>query len=216
MHELRCEFLESFVYLNQVLIPMNFESSSTSRRPSLRMFIVELIGSLFLVSLLSMSPVVGQEESSSKPTSQTESNESQKTLTQKTLIETILTEQTKAWNEGDLEKFMQTYWRSEKLTFSSGGKTTYGWEATLDNYKRSYPTVEKMGKLHFDGLEISMIESKSALVLGNFHLTLSDDSKVDGNFSLVVKKMDEGWKIIHDHSSGLDEKFKKKKDKKKD
>ena len=94
------------------------------------------------------------------------------------------------------------------------GKTTYGWQATLDNYKRSYPTVEKMGKLHFDGLEISMIESNSALVLGDFHLTLKDDSKSDGNFSLVVKKFEEDWKIIHDHSSGLDERFKEKDDKK--
>jgi ketosteroid isomerase-like protein len=97
------------------------------------------------------------------------------------------------------------------LTFSSGGKTTYGWQSTLDNYKKSYPTPEKMGQLHFDELEISMIEAKSALVLGKWHLRMKNELKRDGNFSLVVKKFDSGWKIIHDHSSSLETKESQKK-----
>ena len=108
-----------------------------------------------------------------------------------------------AWNEGDLKKFMQMYWKSDKLTFSSSGKTTHGWQPTLDNYKKSYSPPKEMGKLHFDELKIMMIESKSALVLGNWHLKMKDDTKLDGNFSLVVKQFDDGWKIIHDHSSTL-------------
>jgi ketosteroid isomerase-like protein len=121
-----------------------------------------------------------------------------------TEIESILKRQTQAWNDGDLETFMQTYWKSDKLTFSSGGKTTYGWQPTLDNYKRGYPSKKAMGKLHFDGLRVSMIESNSALVLGRWHLRMDNSEKKDGNFSLVVKKIDSKWKIIHDHSSSLD------------
>ena len=120
------------------------------------------------------------------------------------LIKSILTEQTKAWNDGDLNKFMETYWKSDKLTFSSGGKTTYGWQATLDNYKRNYAPPKQMGQLHFDGLEVFDIESNSALVLGRWHLKMDDNQRRDGNFSLVVKKLESGWKIIHDHSSSLD------------
>jgi uncharacterized protein (TIGR02246 family) len=118
-------------------------------------------------------------------------------------IREILTAQTKAWNQGDLKQFMGTYWKSENLTFSSGGKTTRGWNATLANYKKSYPTREKMGRLNFDGLEINLVEPSTALVLGNWHLKMSDDSTADGNFSLVIKQMDGKWKIIHDHSSTL-------------
>ena len=118
-------------------------------------------------------------------------------------ILSILSAQVDAWNEGDLKKFMQTYWKSDKLTFSSSGKTTHGWQPTLDNYKKSYSPPKEMGKLHFDELKIMMIESKSALVLGNWHLKMKDDTKLDGNFSLVVKQFDDGWKIIHDHSSTL-------------
>lgn len=121
----------------------------------------------------------------------------------KQAIEAILTEQTAAWNAGDLEKFMNTYLRSESLTFSSGGATTRGWQATLERYKKRYSTPELMGKLRFDQLETTLLEEKSALVLGSWHLTFADTSERHGNFSLVLTKVDNDWRIIHDHSSDL-------------
>ncbi len=124
----------------------------------------------------------------------------------KNKIKSILTAQAGAWNEGNLPKFMETYWKSDKLSFSSGGKTTFGWQGTLDNYIQGYAPPKEMGKLNFDGLQISMIETNSALVLGKWHLKMKNNVKRDGNFSLVVKKMETGWKIIHDHSSELEKK----------
>ena len=120
----------------------------------------------------------------------------------KTEIEMILTRQTKCWNNKDIEGFMATYWRSEDLTFSSGGKTTRGWQATLDRYKAKYPP-EKMGRLSFDNLETTMLGKKAALVLGQWHLNFNEQN-LDGNFSLVLRKIDGNWKIIHDHSSSFD------------
>ena len=116
-------------------------------------------------------------------------------------IKQLLTVQTAAWNKGDLVEFMSTYWKSKKLSFSSGGQTTYGWQATLDRYRKGYAPPKEMGKLHFDHLEVSTIENNSALVLGQWHLKMKDDSVKEGNFSLVLKKIDNQWKIIHDHSS---------------
>jgi len=123
-------------------------------------------------------------------------------------IESLLTEQSKCWNEGDIDGFMQTYWKSDDLTFSGGGKTTRGWQATLDRYKKSYPR-DKMGTLTFDGLEVTMLSEDAALVLGKWHLSIpqkdaKEDTKKDGNFSLVLRKVDQAWKIIHDHSSTLE------------
>ena len=118
-------------------------------------------------------------------------------------LEELLENQVSAWNDGNLVKFMDTYWKSPKLTFSSGGKTNFGWQATLDNYKKAYPTPEKMGKLHFEKLTVSRIEAGSALVLGNWHLRMADGQERDGNFSLVIRKFGERWEIIHDHSSEL-------------
>ena len=133
-------------------------------------------------------------------------------------IEQILTTQAQCWNDGDIEGFMETYWKSENLTFSSGGKTTRGWQATLDNYKKSYPKDE-MGQLTFDGLEVTMLSEEAALVLGKWHLVMAQDEgkpdqAKDGNFSLVLRKMDGAWKIVHDHSSTLEEEKRVEKDSK--
>ena len=117
-------------------------------------------------------------------------------------IESTLTTQMNCWNDEDLEGFMQTYWKSDDLTFSSGGKTTRGWQETLDNYKEGYPSG-KMGQLSFDNLETSILSPEAALVLGQWHLKFPEKNR-DGNFSLVLRKLDDQWKIIHDHSSLLE------------
>ena len=114
-------------------------------------------------------------------------------------IQQLLTDQTKLWNEKDIEGFMQTYWKSKDLTFSSGGSTTRGWQATLDRYKSKYPP-EKMGELRFDNLEVSVLSNDVALVLGTWHLKMKETAP-EGNFSLVLKKLSGEWKIVHDHSS---------------
>ncbi len=119
-------------------------------------------------------------------------------------VKAILTKQVAAWNEGNLEKFMETYWNSPQLTFSGGGKTTRGWQATLDRYKNSYDTPEKMGQLKFDHLQFQQLTPQVALVLGQWHLTRTKDAP-QGNFSLVLKSIDGAWKIVHDHSSTLED-----------
>src|SRR5262245_17727403 len=44
----------------------------------------------------------------------------------------ILRAQADAWNRGDIDGFMAHYWKSEQLTFSSGGETQRGWTATYE------------------------------------------------------------------------------------
>lgn len=116
----------------------------------------------------------------------------------------VLEKQAAAWNEGDLDTYMETYWKSPDLTFSSGGRTTRGWQATLDRYKKSYDTRAKMGHLRFDHLEFQQLADNVALMLGTWHLTRESDAP-HGNFSLVLKQVDGKWKIVHDHSSTLEE-----------
>lgn len=106
------------------------------------------------------------------------------------------------WNQGDLDAFMKVYWKSEQLTFASGGKITRGWQATLDGYKSRYPSQEKLGKLTFGDLEFQGLDQSVMLVLGTWHLERGADS-IGGNFSLVWKKIDDQWLIIHDHTSVL-------------
>jgi len=112
----------------------------------------------------------------------------------------VLSRQAEAWNRGDIDGFMEHYWKSEALTFSSGGQTTRGWKSTKENYQRRYPTQEKMGRLTFSELEITTLGENAALVLGHWRLA-RDESPVGGNFSLVCRKIDGKWVIVHDHTS---------------
>ena len=106
------------------------------------------------------------------------------------------------WNGGDIEGFMRVYWRSPRLSFSSGGKVTRGWQKTLDGYKSRYPDAATMGKLSFSALEVTELGDSAALVLGKWHLERKPPlESVGGNFSLVFRKMDGEWLIIHDHTS---------------
>ena len=112
----------------------------------------------------------------------------------------LLGVQVEAWNEGKLEKFMQTYWDSEKLVFVGSRGPTYGWQATLESYKRGYPDKKTMGHLEFKILDISKIDRNTVFVIGRFELT-REVGDVAGHFTLVIQKKKGKWKIISDHSS---------------
>ncbi len=114
-------------------------------------------------------------------------------------IRSVMTEQSAAWNRGDIDGFMDGYWRSDDLVFVSS-KVTRGWQATLDNYKRSYSTKERMGTLAFTDLEITVLSKDSALVLGSWSLKRANDAP-GGKFTLIFRKFKDGWRVIHDHTS---------------
>ena len=115
-------------------------------------------------------------------------------------IEAVLAKQAEAWNRGDIGGFMEHYWKSDELTFSSGGETTRGWTRTKENYQRRYPTREQMGQLKFTQLEVTALGPAAALVLGRWRLE-RELAPVGGNFSLVMRRIDGQWLIIHDHTS---------------
>jgi hypothetical protein len=121
-------------------------------------------------------------------------------IKEKEEIGSLLDKQIEAWNNGNLEKFMETYWNSEELSFVGSRGPTYGWQATLDNYKKGYPDKASMGKLTFTVLKISKIDKKTVLVIGRFDLT-REIGDLSGHYTLVIQKFKKDWLIISDHSS---------------
>ncbi|WP_212000848.1 DUF4440 domain-containing protein [Chitinophaga sp. HK235] len=115
-------------------------------------------------------------------------------------IEALMAAQTSAWNRGDVTAFMQTYWHSDSLLFIGKNGVTYGWQATLDRYKKSYPDTTAMGKLDFKLLEFKRLAPDIYLVVGKWHLQRSIGD-LQGHFSLTLRKIKGEWKIIADHSS---------------
>ncbi len=119
---------------------------------------------------------------------------------EKLKIESLLAKQVEAWNEGNLEKFMETYWKSERLSFVGSRGPTFGWQQTLDNYKTGYPDKASMGNLKFTILDISKIDKKTIYVIGKFELTREIDN-LSGYYTLVIQRFGKEWLIISDHSS---------------
>lgn len=114
-------------------------------------------------------------------------------------ILSVLKIQENAWNQNDLEGFMQGYWKSDSLKFYGSKGVTKGWQKTLDNYKTGYPSKEYTGTLNFTIDAITKIEENSYYVMGQFHL-VRDVGNANGVFLIIFRKIDGEWKIIADLS----------------
>lgn len=117
-------------------------------------------------------------------------------------IRAVIDTQVEAWNRGDIEAYLDTYIRSPALVFASRGTFSRGWDPLLERYRVSYPQGE-MGTLRIDGVEIHMIGNDDAWLIGSWWLD-KGEATPHGVFTLVLRRTDDGWKIVHDHSSGVD------------
>lgn len=115
-------------------------------------------------------------------------------------ISEVMAQQEDCWNRGNIECFMQGYWNSDSLRFIGKSGVNYGWQATLDNYKRAYPDRATMGKLEFDIMKVEPLGTEHYLVTGKWKLTRETDSP-NGLFTLIWKRFGIDWKIVYDHSS---------------
>ncbi len=119
-------------------------------------------------------------------------------------IRNVLETQRLAWNRGDLDAFMQGYWKSDTIRFAGGDSFRTGWQATLDSYRKGYPNAAAMGQLSFDPLEVREVGPDAAYVFGKWHLTRANEAPEKaphGLFTLLFERKDGLWVITRDHSS---------------
>ena len=115
-------------------------------------------------------------------------------------IRSVLAAQQAAWNRQDLAGFMAGYARGDQTRFASGGDVTRGWQTVFDRYARRYSTAEAMGRLNFSAVEITVLGDDSAVAFGRWELERSAD-RPWGLFTLVFRRLPEGWRVVHDHTS---------------
>lgn len=132
---------------------------------------------------------------STRPPSQADAAATRRAIAQ------VLHTQTAAWNRGDVAGFMQGYWKNDSLVFIGKSGLTYGWQRTLDNYRRSYPDAAAMGQLDFSGLRITPLSPDAAQVLGRWHLARPTQGDLRGHFLLVFRRINGQWVVVADHSS---------------
>lgn len=115
----------------------------------------------------------------------------------------VLDAQVRAWNQGDIRAFMSGYRDSDSTRFVSAKGVTEGYQRVLARYLSAYPTKEKMGELSFGDLNVRLLSSELAIVIGRWNLKRADadGGNAGGYFTLIFQKTADGWKIIHDHTS---------------
>jgi hypothetical protein len=121
-------------------------------------------------------------------------------LAQEKEINNLLEQQRLDWNKGKLEEYMQGYWKSDSLLFVGRSGPDYGWQKTLESYRKFYPDKASMGYLTFDIKKIRRIDKTHAFVLGAWNIKKEND-EAKGFFTLILQKFKDGWKVIVDHSS---------------
>ena len=117
----------------------------------------------------------------------------------KTNLNKQITQLTATWNAGDLDNFLKSYKNAETTHYITSIDTK-GYNNIVAQYKKRFPTHEKMGSLSISHLEINVLSPQYAMVIGKWKVTQKNKS-AGGFFSLLYKKTPHGWKIILDHTS---------------
>ena len=115
-------------------------------------------------------------------------------------IRSVLRAQQEAWNQGDIDGFMNGYARSASTVFISEDSVRRGWETVRARYRQKYSDRAKMGTLSFSDIEINLLSSDAAVVLGRWRLERAKD-RPHGRFTLIFRRLPRGWRIVHDHTS---------------
>lgn len=117
-------------------------------------------------------------------------------------IKTLLDTQVGCWNKKDLNGFLLPYWHDPGVVFQSGGTRSDGFEALRTRYRNRYQAEgREMGRLEFEGVEVIVLGPDAAVSRGRWKLTMSDGKISGGLFTLILRKLPEGWRIVHDHTS---------------
>ena len=116
-------------------------------------------------------------------------------------VASVMERQQYAWNHGDLEGFMQGYWKSDSLMFIGKSGVTRGHAATLSRYKTGYPDIEAMGKLSFTNVQWLALGSDHGWLLGQWKLERLDGEASGGMYTLLWRRHKGTWVIVADHSS---------------
>jgi hypothetical protein len=116
-------------------------------------------------------------------------------------IRELLIMQQQAWNDGNIEKFMEGYHHDSGMQFIGAKGVRYGWLATLNAYKNHYPDKAAMGMLYFDIDTIELLDKAAEIghVNGRWKLIRAKDTPA-GHFSLITRRISGKHKIIIDHT----------------
>jgi uncharacterized protein (TIGR02246 family) len=105
-----------------------------------------------------------------------------------------------AWNRGDLDGYLASYWDSSKTLWVSSGSLTRGKDAIVAAYKARFSTSRPMGNLTVGELEIEVLTPMDAIAFGRWTLVV-DNQASEGFFTVQLRNVEGTWLFVADHSS---------------
>lgn len=106
-----------------------------------------------------------------------------------------------AWNKGDLDKFMDDYAPDTSTTFVGSKGILRGRSAIKQAYAPRFGPGGVRDSLSFENIEVDELSADAVHVIAYYRLMRKDSTIARGPTSLVMRKRDGRWKIVHDHSS---------------
>ena len=116
-------------------------------------------------------------------------------------IEAMMSRSAAAWTRGDLDAFMRDYLPGERTTYVTSRGLVRGPEQIRARYAPRFAPGALHDSLSFEGIEVDPLAPGVAHVVAWYVLTRADSLVARGPTSLVMLRTEDGWKIVHDHSS---------------
>lgn len=106
-----------------------------------------------------------------------------------------------AWNRGDLDAFVADYLPSEGTTFVGSKGVVRGPSAIRERYAARFAPGGTRDSLSFEFVEVDLLAPDVANTIAFYVLARGDSVVARGPTSLVMRRVNGRWKIVHDHSS---------------
>lgn len=120
-------------------------------------------------------------------------------------VDSLLTASARSWNAGDLAGFMRWYRADGATTYIGSTGLIHGRDAISDRYAPLFEPGASRDSLRFENLETRPIGPGLGLATANYVLFRGDSTSAYGIFTLIVQQTPDGWRIVHDHSSALEQ-----------
>jgi len=109
------------------------------------------------------------------------------------------------WNRGDLDAFMSDYLPSDSTTYVGGRGLVRGPAAIRSSYARLFTGELVRDSLSFTILDVDPVAPDVANLIARYILARRvggrDSVTASGPTSLLVRRVEGRWRIVHDHSS---------------
>ena len=113
------------------------------------------------------------------------------------MIKNLLAANAAAWNEGNLDAFMNGYVNTADLMLIDDAIVTAGWSHVRKTFEKDVAASGEMGRLAFSKLDVRMTSDDVASIVGRYSLARTTGTK-SGVVTIVMKQTGGQWRIAQE------------------